>query len=109
MIARTKVAMDFTWWPCVQGSSSLIYSSRRVGLISVVCTTTRSHKPLTCADTLIYGKCPDIRRIAMFLQFQFFDTRLPETNNKGPGEPPRVSRRLQFLRGWSHENNNEIF
>jgi DNA repair exonuclease SbcCD ATPase subunit len=24
-------------------------------------------------------------------------------------EPPRDSRRLQFLRGWSHENNNEIF
>ena len=24
-------------------------------------------------------------------------------------EPPRVSQRLQFLRGWSHENNNEIF
>ena len=27
-----------------------------------------------------------------------------------PGlESPRDSRRLQFLRGWSHENNNEIF
>jgi hypothetical protein len=24
-------------------------------------------------------------------------------------ESPRDSRRLQFLRGWSHENNNEIF
>ena len=24
-------------------------------------------------------------------------------------EPPRDSRRLHFLRGWSHENNNEIF
>ena len=24
-------------------------------------------------------------------------------------EPPRVSRRLQFLRGWSHENNNQVF
>ena len=24
-------------------------------------------------------------------------------------EPPRVSRRLQILRGWSHENDNEIF
>ena len=26
-----------------------------------------------------------------------------------PIEPPRDSRRLQFLRGWSHENNNEVF
>jgi hypothetical protein len=24
-------------------------------------------------------------------------------------EPPRDSRRLQFLRGWSHENSIEIF
>src|SRR6266508_858267 len=24
-------------------------------------------------------------------------------------EPPRDSRRLQFLRGWSHENSTEIF
>ena len=24
-------------------------------------------------------------------------------------EPSRDSRRLQMLRGWSHENNNEIF
>jgi hypothetical protein len=27
----------------------------------------------------------------------------------GDFEPPRVSRRLQFLRGWNHENKNEIF
>ena len=26
----TKVAMDLTWWPCVQGSNSLIYSLTRV-------------------------------------------------------------------------------
>jgi hypothetical protein len=24
-------------------------------------------------------------------------------------EPPRDSRRLQFLRGWSHENSIKIF
>lgn len=24
-------------------------------------------------------------------------------------EPPRLSRRLQLLRGWSHEDNNEVF
>src|SRR5215470_17130155 len=28
----------------------------------------------------------------MFLQFQFFDTRLPETNNKGPVEAERFQR-----------------
>jgi len=28
-------------------------------------------------------------RIAMFLQFHFFDTRLPEANNKGPGKGQR--------------------
>jgi len=29
------------------------------------------------------------KRIAMFLQFQFFDTRLPEANDKGPSESQR--------------------
>ena len=28
-------------------------------------------------------------RIAMFLQFQFFDTRFPEADGKGPGEGQR--------------------
>jgi hypothetical protein len=33
-----------------------------------------------------------------------------ETNwNKVQTEPPRVFRRLQILRGWSHENDEEIF
>ena len=32
-------------------------------------------------------------RIAVFLQFQFFDTRLPQADNIGPGESQRQQRK----------------
>src|SRR5690606_40783695 len=30
------------------------------------------------------------------------------TVEQGPFEPPRLSRRLQLLRGWSHEDDDEV-
>jgi len=44
-----------------QGIISLINSVTRVGGISVVIAPTGYTSSLTCADTHIYRKCPDIR------------------------------------------------
>jgi hypothetical protein len=50
----------------------------------------------------------DVKRAARLAPEAARGTALDNTNDSGSAEPPRDSRRLHFLRGWSHEHDEEV-